>query len=749
MKKFLKSTVPMILVVLLVMMMIVPAFAGKPVKPPKPDDSTNSIVTLESAIPSVVVSGETFEFVLKAAVKDGNQDNWSVSETDSTVIPKSSVVKKTTIMTTFTYINSTANLDEITISYNGTKQGSIDLVFEVESAEINNAPVLNESSYNIDVVEDTTTLLDISASDEDVESLVYSVEGELNFGSIDINGSNINYIPTPNLNGTDSFIITVADVMDQIDSATVTVTVTPVNDAPYFEESMYHFTVEQESFVLIDVTAVDVDLTDQLTYSADVTSLQGSLETTNYPFEYHPPTGFAGIDSFDLTATDLSGFDASAKVSVLVTEKNVAPEFINDPYNITIDEDTTGSITLEAYDGNGSDTLVFSLDSTTTSGTATINGDIITYTPNENSIESVTLDVSVTDGSLTDTTEVTFIVNPVNDAPIIEGNYDFTVENDNTHSFNIIAKDVDFDPLTYILEDHDRAVIEGTTVIYTPDSSLSSDTIQIAVSDGIITTTMYVYVTITDGEIIYVALGDSIPSGVSGSGFVATNYTEKISDLLGTVENETYVNRSVSGFNAIDVYDILNGRYNTEYNETGMLHDVESWIINADVITLCIGANDIMDAVPRTGFLGSLDKYDIQWQTADAGLENFETYWHQIINRIEELNPDVTLITMTIYNPYRTTDSYYELVDPYFTSADQSKYGINHIIKETKNLYSQELEADFDYRFVDIYTEFNNHSNKDSLTGFYNKIFGIDVCDPHPNQAGHDFIYLNHELILQ
>lgn len=45
----------------------------------------------------------------------------------------------------------------------------------------------------------------------------------------------------------------------------------------------------------------------------------------------------------------------------------------------------------------------------------------------------------------------------------------------------------------------------------------------------------------------------------------------------------------------------------------------------ADVITLCVGANDIMDAAGR-GFSG-LQKYDIDWAVADAGRNNFERDW--------------------------------------------------------------------------------------------------------------------------
>lgn len=73
-------------------------------------------------------------------------------------------------------------------------------------------------------------------------------------------------------------------------------------------------------------------------------------------------------------------------------------------------------------------------------------------------------------------------------------------------------------------------------------------------------------------------------------------------------------------------------------------------------MSLSVGGNDIMDAAARTA--SGLDKHDIDWALADAGRDSFQQYWPLIIDRVEEWNPDVTLIVMTIYNPYHTDDVY-------------------------------------------------------------------------------------------
>ncbi len=232
------------------------------------------------------------------------------------------------------------------------------------------------------------------------------------------------------------------------------------------------------------------------------------------------------------------------------------------------------------------------------------------------------------------------------------------------------------------------------------------------------------------------ALGDSIPSGTYyrslwdylGGGTDTYSYVEQFADYLN-VESGNFIDASISGNNTVDVFN--------------QIDQMSATISEADVITLCVGANDIMDAASR-GWSG-LNKYDIDWNVADQGRANFELYWPQVIDGIEELNPDVTLIVMTIYNPYRITDDYYDLVDPYF-SGDQGDFGLNHIIEFTMDLdnsgslWAKDLIADnFNYNVVDIYDAFNSNPDKDSLTGFYDSF-----CDPHPNQSGQNFIFEEH-----
>lgn len=226
-------------------------------------------------------------------------------------------------------------------------------------------------------------------------------------------------------------------------------------------------------------------------------------------------------------------------------------------------------------------------------------------------------------------------------------------------------------------------------------------------------------------ELVYVALGDSIPYG--------SYYTSLWNYLFGGTDTFSYVEQLSNSINSTSFYDESASGYNSD-DILEQINELSSVISEADVITLCVGANDIMDAASRS--ISGLDKYDIDWDMANSGRDSFEANWPQIVDSIENMNPDVTLVVMTIYNPYHTDDPYYNLVNPYFSSTDENHYGLNYIINHTEELYGHLLDESFDYRLVDVYEGFNNHPDMDSLTGFYD-----EFCDPHPNQAGQNLIY--------
>ena len=173
--------------------------------------------------------------------------------------------------------------------------------------------------------------------------------------------------------------------------------------------------------------------------------------------------------------------------------------------------------------------------------------------------------------------------------------------------------------------------LQTANFVYTPvdDDTVKNATFVISASDGgtvnkdQITVTFNVTPVVEQVTFDYVALGDSIPNGVSyeydTSGGIIDSYTDKLYTYFSSqYNNVTYTDLSVSGFNAYDVYLQLDDL------------EVQESIRNAEFISLCIGANDIMDAAARkTGYIDFIlfkvpfeyiDFYDINWTLADSCL---------------------------------------------------------------------------------------------------------------------------------
>ncbi len=128
----------------------------------------------------------------------------------------------------------------------------------------------------------------------------------------------------------------------------------------------------------------------------------------------------------------------------------------------------------------------------------TINGNVITYTPNENFNGNDVITLSVNDGTVTTTQTINVTINPVNDAPTIEVNSTLTVDEDDTTTIIFVSNDIDGDTLTSNATAINGVVtINGNVITYTPNENFNgNDVITLSVNDGTVTTTQTINVTI-------------------------------------------------------------------------------------------------------------------------------------------------------------------------------------------------------------------------------------------------------------
>ncbi|MBE5130439.1 tandem-95 repeat protein [Vibrio parahaemolyticus] len=348
------------------------------------------------------------------------------------------------------------------------------------------APVADIVADKATVVEDTSTVIKVLGNDTfESDGKVVSLDtnnGPAN-GTVLVNpDGSVTYTPNDNYHGTDSFtyIVTSGGVSE---STTVSVDVTPVNDAPVAKDDIA--TTQEDTAVTIDVLPNDSDVDgDKLSIeSASVPKEQGTVEVVNGKLVFTPAENFNGDAEITYTVTDGQLTD-EAKVTVTVNPVNNAPTIKVDAVeSITEDAVSTDTViaTLEVADtdtpedqltvslennSNGYFVLVGNEVKLTQAGVDAVNND-------ELNLKDLTISASVSDGvNPTANDSDSLVVNRVNDAPTVE---------------NAIAGQV-------LSEDFDAYTIDLNEVFKDSDSSLEfsvsgNNSIQISIVNGVATIT--------------------------------------------------------------------------------------------------------------------------------------------------------------------------------------------------------------------------------------------------------------------
>jgi len=311
------------------------------------------------------------------------------------------------------------------------------ITVNVTVTSVNDAPVITQgTSYSFSTKEDTAKSITLNASDVDhsASQLTWSLYSGPSHGSVPVSGTgyskSMTYKPAKDYFGSDSFKVKVNDGGNLFDIITVSVTVTPVNDAPVIDQGSSDTLITSEDFAKsITLSAKDVDNTgSQLRWYLDSAPSHGSVPVsgTGYskPMTYTPDLDYSGSDSFKVRVKDSGGlFDV---ITVYVTVRSVydAPVISQgSSYSFTTAEDTAKSFTLKAGDvDNAGSELTWNLAASPNNGSAPVSGSgynkTITYTPNDNYSGSDSFEVIVTDLSgLSDTITINFTVTPENDLP--------------------------------------------------------------------------------------------------------------------------------------------------------------------------------------------------------------------------------------------------------------------------------------------------------------------------------------------
>lgn len=316
-----------------------------------------------------------------------------------------------------------------------------------------------DSTLTVD--EDTALTIDpatLLGNDLDVDGDTLSITavGNAVNGSVSLLASGqVVFTPASNFNGTGSFTYTVSDGNGGSDTATVTVGVRPVNDAPTTSDQP--ISTAEDTPVVGSVKASDLE-GDTLTYALQGDAGHGSvvLNAATGVYTYTPDGDYNGADSFTVRVSDGKGGYADSVVSIAVTPANDAPTVqpialpaIDEDNSLTI---TTAQLLASAQDADGDTLSVVDLQLTGGSGVLTDNGDgTWTFTPTADWNGEVSFSYGVSDGSVTVPNTAALTVTPVNDGPSTS-NAQLTTTEDHSVSGTVVAQDPEGNALTYTIQ---------------------------------------------------------------------------------------------------------------------------------------------------------------------------------------------------------------------------------------------------------------------------------------------------------
>ncbi|TLX47714.1 hypothetical protein C1E24_07250, partial [Pseudoalteromonas phenolica] len=315
-------------------------------------------------------------------------------------------------------------------------------------AVANTAEVAEEGSFEVNVLGNDT---DVDENDSFNASSVTVVQAPSSGQTQITSAGAIVYTPNENFAGEDTFTYTVSDAAGAVSNeATVTMTVTPVNDTPVISGSPAT-TVDEDSIYSFTPTSSDVD-GDTLTFSIQNMPQWASFDTSTGTLSGTPSNDDVGTyQGIEISVTDGTETASLTSFDITVINTNDAPTISGTPAS-SVDEDTTYSFTPVANDVDSEDTLTFSITNQPSwanfdSQTGTLSG-----TP-ENDHVGTTSDITISVNDGTETTELTpFSITVVNtnDTPVISGIPSSSIDEDTAYSFVPTASDVDVgDTLTF------------------------------------------------------------------------------------------------------------------------------------------------------------------------------------------------------------------------------------------------------------------------------------------------------------
>ena len=388
-----------------------------------PSDSTGALVV--DALPSDVTfvsatDGGTYD-------SDSHTVSWAIGTLANGASTSVNITVTVNESTTADIITNTATVDanerdryrandtateDTTIDVNDPPLAEDDVAITNEDNPVTVAASGVLSNDSDPDVGDTLTLTAVDTSGTVGTVTAWDADGSFTY---DPDGQ-FEYLPTGGLT-TDSFTYTVSDGNGGTDTATVTITINGVNDAPTGISLDNSSVAENQpsGTAVGGFSTTDPDTGDTFAYSlesgggdddnASFTIAGTQLQTAAY-FDYETKNSY----SIRVRTTDSGALHYEETFTITVTDANDPPVAVNDSATTPADTPVTIDVLDNDSDMDG-DTLTVDSVTQGTNGSVTNNGNDVTYTPDPifTGTDSFTYTISDGNGG-TDTATVTVTV---------------------------------------------------------------------------------------------------------------------------------------------------------------------------------------------------------------------------------------------------------------------------------------------------------------------------------------------------
>jgi VCBS repeat-containing protein len=269
--------------------------------PPKAE--SQSVTTREDMPVSITLAGSD---------RDGNPLTYSVVARSS-----HGTLSGTVPHLTYNPDTNFSGTDRFSFKVSDGKADSAEAAVSITVTPVNHAPAAENDKAAMQEDAPPVTI-DVLANDSDPDhnrlTVVSATQGVNGSVSINTDGT-LTYAPNRNFCGTDTFSYTISDGKGGIGTATVSVFVEPVNDAPVIT-SKPPKTVRVWAPYTYKVKAKDPDVGDRLTYSLTKNPEGMTIDPTTGLIDWRPTSAQAGTydvvvkvsDSYKVPASDTQSF---------------------------------------------------------------------------------------------------------------------------------------------------------------------------------------------------------------------------------------------------------------------------------------------------------------------------------------------------------------------------------------------------------------------------------------------------------